>query len=74
MNIEWPRITKPKDGGSAVPRQPNIEHEIPANVSGHIEEDAEQLAVSAYRWRRRLLVINIAAWILIILAIRAIFF
>jgi hypothetical protein len=51
-----------------------IEHEISANVGERVDEDAEQPAASAYRRRRHLIVANIVAWILIVLAIRAFFF
>jgi len=74
MNIEWPRRTRRGTGSSAVPPAPNIEHEIPANVGGSIDEHAEQPAASAYQWRRRLIIANIVAWILIILAVRVFFF
>lgn len=74
MNIEWPRRTKQGTSGSAAPRVTNIEHKISANIGGQLDEDAEQPAASAYHWRRRLIIANIAAWILIILAIRLFFF
>jgi hypothetical protein len=74
MNIEWLRTTRPRTGGSAGPPVPNIEHEISANVGERVDEDAEQPAASAYRRRRYLIVANIIAWILIVLAIRAFFF
>jgi hypothetical protein len=74
MNIEWLRMTRPRTGGSAAPPVANIEHEISANVGERVDEDAEQPAAFAYRWRRRLTVANIIAWILIVLAVRAYFF
>jgi hypothetical protein len=74
MIIEWLRMTRPRTGGSAAPPVPNIEHEISVNVGECIDEDAEQPAASAYRWRRHLIVANIVAWILIVLAVRAFFF
>jgi hypothetical protein len=73
MNIEWLRTTRPRTGGSAGPPV-RIEHEISANVGERVDEDAEQPAASAYRRRRHLIVANIVAWILIVLAIRAFFF
>ena len=74
MNIEWPRKIRRGTGSSAAPPALNIEHEIPANIGNPVDEHAEQPATSAYRWRRRLIIANIIAWILIILAVRAFFF
>jgi hypothetical protein len=75
MNVEWSQTSRrATGGGSADPPAPNIEHEIPAIVGDQVDEHAEQPAASAYQWRRRFIIANIIAWILIGLAVRTFFF
>ena len=68
-----PEASKSSAGDPVISGSSRNGNAAPSNLQGRIDEDAEQDAAAGRRWRRRLMVANIVAWILIILGIRLLF-
>jgi hypothetical protein len=76
MPAEFPEASKGEPAISGASRVGNSAAGNPqghSNPQGHNDEDAERAAAAGRRWRRRLMVANVVAWVLIILGIRLLF-
>jgi len=70
MPAEFPEASKSEPAISGASR---VGNSAASNLQGHNDEDAEHAAAAGRRWRRRLMVANVVAWVLIILGIRLLF-
>jgi hypothetical protein len=70
MPAEFPEASKREPDISGVSRVGNL---ATGNLQSRNDEDAEHDVAAGRRWRRRLMVANILAWVFIILGIRLLF-